>query len=103
MNAPLNVELCTHRNTDIRAFTCSNGSIQYVYQCLSCGEKVGSPIKKEVVIHARGNLEFILPFDGFLREKAREEAKRLREKEWEAKRNEVIQSMQHQCPVNCYQ
>lgn len=72
MNAPLNISFCTHRNTDLRAFTCINGSLQYVMQCLSCGERIGSPIKKSDAIKSRGNLEFLLPFDESLRASGRE-------------------------------
>lgn len=62
---------CEHGHNDIRKFTCSNGTIQYVKQCLLCGEKVGNPIKKEDAFKARGALDFILPFEELLRERMR--------------------------------
>jgi hypothetical protein len=62
---------CEHESVDIRAVTCSNGAIQYVKQCLTCGEKVGSAIKHADVIAARGDLQFIAPFDVALRDASR--------------------------------
>jgi hypothetical protein len=61
------LEICPHTHVDIRAFVCLNGAIQYVKQCLNCGEKIGNPIKHADVIAARGNLEFIARFDEELR------------------------------------
>jgi hypothetical protein len=66
-----NTAPCAHANVDLRALTCSNGTIQYVKQCLICGEKIGNPIKKADVIAARGPLEFILPFDETARSRGR--------------------------------
>jgi len=63
---------CEHSSVDIRAFRCQNGTIQYIKQCLSCGEKVGNPIKHADVVAARGDPRFIAAFDEELRESARE-------------------------------
>jgi 5-methylcytosine-specific restriction endonuclease McrA len=62
---------CDHEHVDIRAVTCSNGAIQYVKQCLNCGEKVGTAMRHADVAAARGNLEFIAPFDDALRDRGR--------------------------------
>jgi hypothetical protein len=64
-------EACDHPSVDIRAYTCSNGVIQYVKQCLVCGEKVGNPISHADVFAARGDLRFIAKFDEALRDKGR--------------------------------
>lgn len=89
MNALVDpIPTCNHPHVDIRAFECSNGTIQYVKQCLKCGEKVGNPIKKEAVVQARGPLEFILPFDHEAREQARQLAWKRRQQEMEAARAE---------------
>lgn len=97
MNAPLNIALtCAHASVDIRAFVCSNGSVQYVKQCLVCGEKVGNPIKKAEAIQARGAVEFILPFDEHLREIGRQTYERQCQVEREAKRAADIAQHQQQ-------
>ncbi len=41
---------CEHVNKSVRIRTISNGSLQYVPQCLHCGRAVGNPIKKESCI-----------------------------------------------------
>jgi hypothetical protein len=40
---------CTHDSAGIRARTISGGSIQFVYQCLRCGESVGKAVAKAKV------------------------------------------------------
>lgn len=105
---------CEHNHVDIRALQCSNGAVQYVKQCLTCGERVGSSIKKELAFKARGDLQFILPFDQAFRDayrsksyqvsrerrealarisrqqRAEEYALYLASPEWEAKRGKVL-------------
>ena len=64
---------CDHWGVNVRSFKCANGTIQFVYQCAECGEKVGNPIKKQAAIVAvGGNPDLILPFDEHARDCARE-------------------------------
>jgi len=71
MNAPIASVECGHSHLDIRALTCSNGAIQYVYQCFDCGARVGGAISKAEVFRIRGPLDLILPFDESAREHGR--------------------------------
>lgn len=81
---------CSHRHQDIRALKCSNGAIQYVYQCLDCGERVGqSAIKKADVIRLRGPLEFILPFDDLARQQAQDRKREMWRAAADAKRRDI--------------
>lgn len=41
-----NPEQCEHPRTEIRARTIRGGSVQYVRQCLDCGEPLGNPLKQ---------------------------------------------------------
>ncbi len=38
---------CEHEHKAVRVRTISNGSTQYVPQCLRCGKAVGNPLKKD--------------------------------------------------------
>lgn len=79
---------CAHAHVDLRALTCSNGSIQYVKQCLECGAKVGSAIKKADAIQARGATEFILPFDDAARERGQQALTHARRAAFDTTRSE---------------
>lgn len=74
---------CVHEHTDIRALKCSNGTIQYVKQCLFCGQKVGSAISRDAAFRARGPLEFIAPFDEQARDEGQRVLERKRREAWE--------------------
>ncbi len=59
---------CPHQRSDVRRRTLSNGSIQYVAQCLRCGRAVGLAISKNKI-----NLEEISEFDEKLKAEWEEE------------------------------
>lgn len=80
---------CDHRSVDIRAFTCRNGTVQYVKQCLRCGDKVGSPIRKDAAAAARGDPAMIPPFDERARDEWRQQRQQRQMDEIDAQRAEA--------------
>jgi 5-methylcytosine-specific restriction endonuclease McrA len=80
---------CQHVAAEIRRFTCANGAIQFVRQCLSCGVKRSNAIKTAPVDAEIGELALVRPFDESLnaaywaRRQAERDARRARESvEW---------------------
>jgi hypothetical protein len=54
---------CSHLDAELRARTIKGGAVQYVEQCLRCGQPCGSPVAKSAVRNAPP------PFDKALYEK----------------------------------
>jgi len=54
---------CLHPASPIVVRTCSNGAVQYVRQCATCGEVVGQAVKKADALAERANPP---PFDAAL-------------------------------------
>ena len=69
---------CDHATTALRRRVVKGGGIQYVHQCLRCGESRNQPIAKAKAIEACGGVE-PPPFDDHLRE------------EWEQRRSEAAE------------
>lgn len=54
---------CPHIESQVRRRTLSNGSIQYVYQCLRCGAAVSTPISYKQISLEYGDPKCIADFD----------------------------------------
>jgi hypothetical protein len=48
---------CTHEDTALRKRTVRGGAIQYVYQCLKCGEPQNQALAKAKALEANGGVE----------------------------------------------
>lgn len=56
---------CPESAVDLRKRTVRGNAVQYVWQCLGCGEPVGSAVAKAAVLELRGTLD-VMPFDAGL-------------------------------------
>ena len=79
---------CAHPSSLITCRVVSNGTAQYVRQCVDCGEVVGSCISKPAALTEEPNPR---PFDADFRDRKRKQARQQdeadaakREDEWEA-------------------
>jgi len=79
---------CPDAAVDLRKRTVRGNAVQYVWQCLGCGEAVGSAVAKAVVVELRGTLE-VAPFDAGLAAEVRglerlaaEQAEAIRKAAW---------------------
>lgn len=101
---------CPHPDTEARKKQIRGGGIQYVMQCLVCGEKASQPISKTKFSEAQ--LQDMKPFDDALAENQPKYADlhaahkaefddwyaRYRQtSEWKAKRDQVLKRDNHIC------
>lgn len=54
---------CPHRESEVRRRTLSNGTVQYVYQCLRCGKQTSTPISHKKIELEYGGEKNINDFD----------------------------------------
>ncbi len=107
---------CVHQIKDIRKRIIKGGSVQYVYQCLTCGKPTSSPITRVRAIEINGNCEPLF-FDNEIKEKWDalyrqgieeintntdkqwwdEYSKYLNSNEWKKKRLAVLNRANHLC------
>ena len=58
---------CAHEDTELRARTIKGGAVQYVYQCIKCGDSKNQPLAKAKALQLTGGEE-PSPFDPTVKE-----------------------------------
>lgn len=77
--------LCPGARTELRKRTIRGGSVQFVWQCLGCGEPVGSPVAKAKVQEQCGTLD-VPAFDAELAPAMRQVARAATEQDDRARK-----------------